>query len=245
VNVLTAMQAESEDDWAMWLLGPVVGGSGLPEHPFDPAASPLASDVPLIIGLNSNEGSMFLLQRFQSDAEVTVAELHALAAEFHGDRAGDLLELYAQTRPNAPPTLLVEALRVNDAMWTDSVRIAERKAVSGPAPVFMYRFAFESDILDGRYRAGHGMEVPFVFNDVESAPLAGTRPERREVAQVMSAAWVAFAKDGDPNHSDLPKWTPYSPSDRSTMTFDVRCSIESDPTDLRQGLDKLGIRFNP
>ncbi len=181
--------------------GPVVGGSGLPHHPFEPTSSPLAADVPLIIGLNSDEGSMFLLQRYRSDAEVTVAELHALAKEFHGDRAGNLLDLYARTRPKEPVTVLVEALRANDMMWIDSVRIAERKAGGGPASVFMYRFAFQSDVLDARYRAGHGMEVPFVFNDVQSAPLAGTRPERFEVAEIMSEAWVTFAKGGDPNHS--------------------------------------------
>jgi para-nitrobenzyl esterase len=245
IKVLGDLQAESADDWAMWSLGPVVGGSGLPHHPFEPTSSPLAADVPLIIGLNSDEGSMFLLQRYGSDAEVTVAELHALAKEFHGDRAGNLLDLYARTRPKEPVTVLVEALRANDMMWIDSVRIAERKASGGPASVFMYRFAFQSDVLDGRYRAGHGMEVPFVFNDVQSAPLAGTRPERFEVAEIMSEAWVTFAKGGDPNHSRLPKWAPYTPGDRSTMIFDAPCFVEPDPTELREGLNTLGIRFNP
>jgi para-nitrobenzyl esterase len=135
-------------------------------------------------------------------------------------------------------------LIATDAMWIDSVRLAERKAAGGSAPVFMYQFAYESDALGGRLKAGHGLEVPFVFDDVESATTAGTRPERFEVARVMSEAWVRFATDGDPNHPGLPRWTPYEPGDRSTMVFDTPCRVSPDPTELREGLDSLGVRFN-
>jgi para-nitrobenzyl esterase len=130
-------------------------------------------------------------------------------------------------------------------MWLDSVRIAERKAAASSAPVFLYRFAFQSNAFDGGFRAGHGLEVPFVFDDVDASALAGRRPERRELARLMSQAWVKFASDGNPNHAGLPKWAPYSETDRSTMVFDAPCRVEADPTELRQGLSALDVRFNP
>jgi para-nitrobenzyl esterase len=87
--------------------------------------------------------------------------------------------------------------------------------------------------------------VPFVFDDVDTSALAGRRPERRELARLMSQAWVQFASDGNPNHAGLPEWSRYSETDRWTMVFDAPCGVEADPSELRQGLSALGVRFNP
>jgi para-nitrobenzyl esterase len=226
----------------LWDLGPVVDGAALPQHPFDPVASPLAADVPLIVGNNKDESSMWLLLYPNLD-EVTFDDVLEIARAIRGDRAPELVALYRKTRPSASPTDLLDSLVSTDAMWIDLVHIAERKVAGGPASVFMYQFAHESDVLGGRLKAAHGMEVPFVFDDVEAAAMSGKRPERLEVARVMSQAWVAFARSGDPNHPSLPKWTTYSPGDRSRMIFDTECRLEPDPTELREGLDKLGIVF--
>jgi para-nitrobenzyl esterase len=226
----------------LWDLGPVVDGVALPRHPFDPLASPLAADVPLIIGNNKDESSTWLLLYPKVD-EVTFDDVLEVARAIRGDQAPELMALYRRTRPSASPTDLLDSVVSTDAMWLDLVHIAERKVAGGQASVFMYQFAYESDVLGGRLKAAHGMEVPFVFDDVESAAMAGKRPERLEVARVMSEAWVAFARTGDPNHPDLPKWTTYSPSDRSRMIFDTQCRLEPDPTELREGLDKLRIAF--
>ena len=45
----------------------------------------------------------------------------------------------------------------------------------------------------------------------------------------MSNAWIAFAKNGDPNHEGIPRWTTYSIEKRSSMIFDKDCRIENDP----------------
>ncbi len=225
----------------LWDIGPVVDGVALPRHPFDPVAPQYSASVPLVIGNNKDESSMWMMMYPSND--VTLADVEAIAAAIRGEKGRDVVALYRRTRPSAGPEDLLDPLISTDAMWLDSVHIAERKAVSGPAPVFMYQFAYESDALDGRLKAGHGMEVAFVFNDVEANRATGTRPERVDVARAMSDAWVAFARQGDPNHPGLPKWTPYMPDDRTTMVFDSPCRVAPDPTELRQGLDALGIEF--
>ena len=47
----------------------------------------------------------------------------------------------------------------------------------------------------------------------------------------MSAAWVAFARHGDPNMgpAQLPYWPPYSSGSRAVMVLDDECRMEIDP----------------
>ena len=44
--------------------------------------------------------------------------------------------------------------------------------------------------------------------------------EDKEVARIMNAYWVNFAKTGNPNGKDLPKWPLYSP--KSNEILDVQ-----------------------
>jgi para-nitrobenzyl esterase len=244
-KALSEMNTGTAGGWPLWTVGPMVGGPALPAHPFEPAGSPVSASVPLIVGHNKNEAMLALVAMFPSDDDVTEGDVEHMARERHGDRGSALVELYHRTRPSTPRIELLDALMATDAMWIDSVRIAERKGAAGPAPVFMYRFDYETDILGGRLRSCHSLEVPFVFDDVGAAPLSGSSPDRFEVAKAMSEAWVSFARDGDPNHPGLPKWPCYASGDRSTMVFDVGCWLEPDPTELREGIEALGMGFNP
>ena len=35
----------------------------------------------------------------------------------------------------------------------------------------------------------------------------------------MSAAWVAFARTGNPSHKGIPQWKPFNADERPTMVF--------------------------
>jgi hypothetical protein len=96
-------------------------------------------------------------------------------------------------------------------------------AAAGRAPVYMYLFSYETDILGGRLRSPHALEIPFVFDVVDDVPLAGTKPDRQQLADRMSEAWLAFGRSGDPNHAGLPTWPAYTARDRATLLFDSEC----------------------
>ena len=93
----------------------------------------------------------------------------------------------------------------------------------------MYLFTWESDFLGYLFKAAHALEIPFVFDNIDSAPITGERPDRQELADAMSEAWLAFARTGDPNHPGIPTWAPYTTTRRDTMIFDVPCRAEQDP----------------
>jgi para-nitrobenzyl esterase len=53
--------------------------------------------------------------------------------------------------------------------------------------------------------------------------------DARTVSAAMSDAFIAFARNGVPDHPGLPAWTPYTLPNRETMAFDSRPRIENDP----------------
>jgi para-nitrobenzyl esterase len=58
----------------------------------------------------------------------------------------------------------------------------------------------------------------------------GNGPAAQKIADEMSAAWVAFAKTGNPNHKGMPAWTPWDPDRRATMVFGAGAAkVVNDP----------------
>jgi para-nitrobenzyl esterase len=212
---------------ALMGFSPVVDGHYLPAHPFEPAAAPTASDIPLMIGTTKDESATFLAADPRR-RKLTESELWDRLAPSFGDNLDKILSIYKKTRPGATPWELLIGIST-ERFRIPSIQLAERKAAGGPAPVFLYQFNYESDFLGGLFKAGHGMEIPFVFDHVDSVPFTGTRLERFELATAMREAWSAFAYKGEPNHPGIPEWLPFTGQSRHTMLFDVPCQAEINP----------------
>jgi len=74
------------------------------------------------------------------------------------------------------------------------------------------------------------LEIPFMFDNLSPARnFTGESPELGPLAEKMSEAWLAFARDGKPGYRGLPTWPAYEPEGRATMMFDTTCRIENDP----------------
>jgi para-nitrobenzyl esterase len=68
-----------------------------------------------------------------------------------------------------------------------------------------------------------------VFDNVEnSRVLVGPGPEPQVLAKQMSAAWAAFAHNGNPNVSVLPKWPAYDAVRRPVMVFNLESRVVDD-----------------
>ena len=112
----------------------------------------------------------------------------------------------------------------------NAVTQAERKAALNAAPAYLYWFTWQTPILDGRPRAFHCSELPFCFDNTDRcAAMTGGTAEARELGTLMSQAWIAFARSGDPNHGGLPKWQAFSAERVQTMIFDNKCELKNDP----------------
>ena len=112
----------------------------------------------------------------------------------------------------------------------DSITLAQRKAAAGQAPCYMYYFAWESPVDEGRALAHHALEISFAFDNTSKAPeMSGGGKEAAALAAKMSEAWIRFARGGDPNSPWLPEWPAYSAPRRATMVLDNDCAVVEDP----------------
>ncbi len=214
--------------------GPVVDGHHIPTHPYDPVAPALSASVPLIVGTNKHESIMFLQRGDLAAFSLDEASLRERLKARFKDAAERVLDVYRRGRPGASPTDLFVAITTGQWMWHDAIVLAERKAALKAAPVFMYQFAYESEVpvapgVPYPTRAAHAMEIAFKFDHPETNPEAGRRPERFKAARNMSTAWAAFARTGNPSHAEAPAWPPYDTERRATMILDAECRVVDDP----------------
>ncbi len=211
---------------------PVIDERVLPQHPFDPVAPPLSADVPLVIGFNRTEATLFLA----NDKEVFELDKEGLqqrSQRLFGDRAGAIIEAMRAIYPDATPSDLYILIDTGHRRYPiDSIKLAERKAAQGGAPVYLYKFEWQSPARYGRMRTPHALEIPFVFDNVGVGnwqTMTRSVPEAFTLAARMSATWAAFARTGDPNTGDLPRWKPYTVSERPTLVINNESRLANDP----------------
>jgi para-nitrobenzyl esterase len=85
-------------------------------------------------------------------------------------------------------------------------------------------------VHQGKVRAMHCLDLPFVFDHVnEHRYMTGNGDDRAALAAKMSTAWAAFVRTGNPNHSGLPTWAPFTGKDRTVMLFNTECRAVHDP----------------
>jgi para-nitrobenzyl esterase len=219
---------------------PVVDGKHLPSGPFAPVAPRISASVPLIIGTNKDEMTLFfgLAPWLDKLDETTMRER---VRTFVGESGDAILESYRRARPNDSRRDLVLAIVTDHAMRIPSLVTADRKVAQQAAPVFVYMFNWETPVLGGVLKSPHALEIPFVFDTVKTSPLTGASPTRFALAEKMSRTWIAFAHHGNPNNDLIPEWPAYSERSRATMIFDNQCRIENDP----HGQERLAWKSNP
>jgi para-nitrobenzyl esterase len=208
---------------------PTVDGHVLPSHPWDPAGPAISADIPLLIGWARTEETLYDRPTAEKLA-LDDAGLRARVAARLGVDPAPIIDAYRTAHPEATPWDLHILIATDHPRGTYARELAKRKADQRRAPAYLYRFDWETPEGGGHMRSPHTIEIQFVFNNIKIAgPLISKMPEAYALAEKTSAAWVAFAKSGDPNTPKLPRWPAYSPQARDTMLFNNESRVVSDP----------------
>ncbi len=207
---------------------PVVDGLSLPSGQFAPYAPAMSADIPMIIGGTATEMTLFTpdAEAFNLDEAGLRKRLAAIVPEGAVDK---VLTTFRATRPEATPSDLYFAIVTDTAYRRFAWEQSARKARQGGARVWAYELVWKTPVDGGRWRSPHSLDLAMIFDNVAlSASMVGTGPEPQKIADQMSAAWLAFARAGDPNNAATVAWPAYDLADRSTMVFDVQSRAVKD-----------------
>jgi para-nitrobenzyl esterase len=217
---------------------PVFDGKVLPRQPWSPDAPPYSADVPLLVGSTLNETHNSIQMGDASLEAMSMAEVRKrLSGRVNnyrnaglGQAVDHVIEVFQKGHPGATPFTIFSILSATATRRLTSLTMAARKNAQGAAPAFNYWFQWQTPTLDGRPRAFHTSELPFVFYNTERcASMTGGGPDALDLGGRIADAWIHFAHNGDPNHSLLPHWPPYDPAKVPTMIFDSKSVMENDP----------------
>ena len=226
-------------------LGPVVDKAVLPSHPLDAVRNGYAKGIDLLIGSNLDETKLWNMwnpkahEISESGVFKGVNGMVSLTGKDES-KTRELIEIYGRKRKT--PRDLMDAVSTDYMFRIPSVLMAEAQSEHSEN-TYMYLFAWQNPMEGGKYGAMHALELAFVFG-VLLPKGVGIFPKRTEETEALSQAmmdtWISFARDGNPNHENIPQFPRYDSEKRATIIFDKEIKIVDDPYgDERAAWDDL------
>jgi para-nitrobenzyl esterase len=184
--------------------GIIVDGWIFPQPPAQVFAQGQQQRVSLLIGNNSRE---------RTPPQVTAEELSQAMAAMYGPFASRASGLYRSSTAD-PLYGTTPAQWVVDTMYRCPVvaQLAWHAAAGNTG----YEYQFDR-AAPGREAAGatHGAEVGYVFGALGANYIQADR----DLSDAIQQYWTNFAKTGDPNGGNLPKWPKFDAAARGYIEF--------------------------
>ena len=192
--------------------GPVIDGWLLTDDVDIAYAKARQQDVPLLTGMNADEGSAF-----GGYGTMTAAAFREQARARFPDRAPQFLALYPVSNDAEAGRAQVRSAR--DGALVSLQQLAAARAATSKTPAYLYYFDRAIPWPDHpQYGAFHTAEVPYVFANLARLKRPWTDVDRR-LADAMSSYWVRFATSGNPNGPGIPRWPAFSAAAPQVMVL--------------------------
>lgn len=181
---------------------PVADGYVLPDLPTKLWAAGKQQPVPLLLGTTADEGNLFT-----SGVSMSADEFKQRMKVIFGDYAEEALALYPIAESSDVASVFSRML--TEMGFASTARFAARM-MSAVAPTYLYQFTRVP--FGNPLGAFHGVEIPYVFGNLDMFSLLGTIEQRdRDLSATIMGYWTRFATAGDPNGEDAPTWPRYDP----------------------------------
>lgn len=176
------------------------------------------NDVPILMGWNADEGKD-LAPEILGTGDFSAANHKGLVDKLLGHTSSDaLLAAYPGTT-DAQARASINQLTSDWWGWR-MWYWTSLQARNGQQKPWLYYFVHSpaEPVTPCGYgcQAGHGAEIPFVFDQLDQDPRVWSA-EDRKLADRLATYWSNFARTGDPNGANLPQWPAFDGSDASVL----------------------------
>jgi para-nitrobenzyl esterase len=244
---LDALRAKSADDvlkagaraQRVWQV--IVDGQYIPEDLSVTFAHGKQTAVDVLVGSNKDEGTFPFFGLPSGNAQQFLANVRAR----FGDLSDTFLKLYPAGSDAEARTSQLAAFR--DELSWQMRTWAELQAKLRRPKAYVFYFTHQPPAAQSQQNLGatHTAEIQYVF----STPPPGRvwTDADRKLAETMSAYWVNFAMNGDPNAGGLPVWPVFREKATSqVMVLDDKTEPEATPDAARLSIyDALWARQKP
>jgi len=240
-ELLEAARIQKNFHW-----GPVIDGRFLTQPPEETFQAHQQSDVPLLLGSNSQEGACAELLK---DIPPSAKNYRQYVASRFGANAGKILAQYpasSDAQALKSCTDLSSDLFIAHSTW----RWMELQHRTGKAPVWFYYYAQprpakRKPASGDRPDAGavHSAEIEYALGNLDGNLVFAWTDADRTTSHVMQSYFANFIIHGDPNGKGLPAWPALAEHDGGLLrqTIDAHSRTQVDPHTARQAVLKSVI----
>jgi para-nitrobenzyl esterase len=215
--------------------GPILDGKFAVETSESAYKAGRQAHVPLIIGNNSAEiGGPFV------NASKSKEELFLMFGELE-DEAKAAYDPEGKKESDEVITMFN-----TDKVWAEPARFTARAFAANGDPAYIFLFSYVPASMKERMKfgPGHGTDISFAFNNLRTPNGATVATEDKEVARMMNAYWINFAKTGNPNGKGLPDWPVYSPEKNQILDIQSDGNPVGKPDPRKARLDVIEKAVN-
>jgi para-nitrobenzyl esterase len=185
------------------------------------------NDVPILVGWNADEGRD-LAPEILGTGDFTAANHKMLIGKLLGHAPSDALRAAYPGATDAEAHASID--RLTSDWWGWRMQYwADLQVKAGGAKPYLYYFvhspAEPATPCGYGCQAGHGAEIPFVFDQLDQDPRTWSA-EDRQLADRLATYWTNFAKTGDPNSEGLPVWPAFDGSDASVFPIGTGAEVK-------------------
>jgi len=212
--------------------GAVVDNYALLDVPLNSISNGQFNKVPLILGTNENEGTLFLIALVEWVPGLTFPltqseTVKVLGHYFNASTIDTIMQLYA----SSPTYESMVAFVLRDYFFGCPGHRIAKAFYNNKVPVYMYQFTYDPHWIDvdilGEY---HSVEIEFVFNNPWPEYVHYFNDVSQGISDMMGYYWANMAQYETPNQVPQQNgylvWPQFNPIEEPLLRFDISPEIE-------------------